>query len=77
MKARIPKHREFLITFPGDMDTAKVDEGWDKLQVIMDEYKKSHNGQTVYSPTFIEDCEEAVKALQAEYNFTYTVDEVQ
>ena len=55
MKARIPKHREFIIDFPKD-------------------YKKAHNGQSVYSPTFIEDLEPAVKELQAEYGFTYTVE---
>ena len=31
MKARIPKHREFIIDFPQDMDQAKADEGWNKL----------------------------------------------
>lgn len=30
MKARIPKHREFIIDFPQDMDQAKADEGWNK-----------------------------------------------
>ena len=28
MKARIPKHREFIIDFPQSMDQAKADEGW-------------------------------------------------
>ena len=32
MKARIPKHREFIIDFPQDMDQAKADEGWNKLR---------------------------------------------
>ena len=31
MKARIPKHREFIIDFPQDMDQAKANEGWNKL----------------------------------------------
>ena len=66
MKARIPKHREFIIDFPKDMDQAKADEGWAKL---------THNGQSVYAPTFIEDCEPAVKALQEEYGFNYTIEE--
>ena len=57
MKARIPKHREFIIDFPQDMDQAKADEGWNKLNEIVEEYKKAHNGQSVYSATFIEDCE--------------------
>ena len=67
MKARIPKHREFIIDFPQDMDQAKADEGWNKLNEIVEEYKKAHNGQSVYSATFIEDCEPAVKKLQEEY----------
>ena len=53
MKARIPKHREFIIDFPQDMDQAKADEGWNKLNEIVEEYKKAHNGQSVYSATFI------------------------
>ena len=57
MKARIPKHREFIIDFPQDMDQAK-------------------NGQSVYSATFIEDCEPAVKKLQEEYGFKYTIQEI-
>ena len=61
MKARIPKHREFIIDFPQDMDQAKADEGWNKLNEIVEEYKKAHNGQSVYSATFIEDCEPAVR----------------
>ena len=67
MKARIPKHREFIIDFPQDMDQAKADEGWNK---------KAHNGQSVYSATFIEDCEPAVKKLQEEYGFNYTIQEI-
>ena len=42
---------------------------------IVEDYKKSHNGQSVYSPTFIEDCEPAVKKLQEEYGFNYKVEE--
>lgn len=74
MKARIPKHREFMISFPQNGDQAKENEAWEKLNQIVEDYKKSHNGQSVYSPTFIEDCEPAVKKLQEEYEFTYTVD---
>lgn len=73
MKARIPKHREFIINFPNNNDP-RNDEAWDKLTQIVEEYKKTHNGQSVYSPTFIEDCEAQVKALQEEYGFTYTVE---
>ena len=74
MKARIPKHREFMIEFPEDMPEAKQAEGWDKLQKIVSDYQKAHNGASVYAPTFIEDCEPAVKALQEEYGFTYKVE---
>ena len=74
MKARIPSHREFIINFPDSVDQAKANEGWAKLQQIVEDYKKAHNGQSVYSPTFIEDLEPAVKELQAEYGFTYTVE---
>ena len=45
-----------------------------KLTALLEDYKKAHNGQSVYSPTFIEDLEPAVKELQAEYGFTYTVE---
>ena len=72
MKARIPKHREFLIAFPQRM----ADEGCAKLNEIVEEYKKAHNGQSVYSATFIEDCEPAVKKLQEEYGFNYTIQEI-
>ena len=71
MKARIPKHREFIINLAEDYD--KKDECWAKLQEIIDAYKKE--GKSVYTDTFIEDNEEKVKALQAEYDFTYTVEE--
>ena len=48
MKARIPKHREFIIDFPQIMDQAKADEGWTKLNEIVEEYKKAHNGQCFF-----------------------------
>ena len=31
MKARIPKHREFIIDFPKEVSQEKADEGWEKL----------------------------------------------
>ena len=71
MKARIPKHREFVIAF--DEDYEKGDECWQALQQIMDDYKKE--GKSMYSPTFIEDNEDKVKALQEIYDFTYTIEE--
>lgn len=71
MKARIPKHREFVIKFADGYE--KADEGWEKLMEIMDAYKKE--GKSVYTPSFIEDNEEKVKALQAQYEFTYTIEE--
>ena len=55
MKARIPKHREFIINFPDSIPEAKANEGWAKLQQIVEDYKKAHNGASVYAPTFIED----------------------
>ena len=73
MKARVPKHRELMIQFSGN-DQAKENEAWAKLNQIVEDYKKEHNGQSVYAPAFIEDCEPAVKKLQEEYGFTYTVD---
>lgn len=75
MKARIPTHREFLIDFPKDVETDKANDGWDKLNELVENYKQAHNGQSVYSPTFIEDCEPAVKELQKEYGFTYTIEQ--
>ena len=71
MKARIPKHREFIINIADGYE--KADECWEKLQAIMDEYKKQ--GKRVYTPTFIEDNEDKVKALQETYEFTYTIEE--
>ena len=52
MKARIPSHREFIINFPDSVDQAKANEGWAKLQQIVEDYKKAHNGASVYAPTF-------------------------
>lgn len=72
MKARIPKHREFLISFPEDMDQARQDEAWGKLNQILEDYKKE--GKSVYTPTFIEDCQNKVDALKAEYCFDYTIE---
>lgn len=71
MKAHIPKHREFIINLAEDYE--KKDECWAKLQEIMKAYQKE--GKSVYTPTFIEDNEDKVKALQAQYEFTYTVEE--
>ncbi len=71
MKARIPMHREFVINIAEDYE--KHDECWAKLEEIMDEYKKQ--GKSVYTETFIEDNEDKVKALQKDYEFTYTVEQ--
>lgn len=70
MKARIPMHREFIINFAEDYD--KKDECWAKLKAILNDYCK--DGRSIYTPTFIEDNEDKVKALQQEYTFTYTVE---
>lgn len=72
MKAHVPPHREFVIKFPDESDKSRNDEAWEKLNQILEDYKKE--GKSVYTPTFIEDCEEKVKALQAEYGFEYTVE---
>ena len=64
-------------TSPTASTEAKANEGWAKLQQIVEDYKKAHNGASVYAPTFIEDCEPAVKKLQEEYGFEYTVEYVQ
>ncbi len=72
MKARIPMHREFMIDFPEGTDEKRNEEAWDKLNQILEDYKKE--GKSVYTPTFIEDCEDMVKALQEEYGFTYTIE---
>ena len=72
MKARIPKHREFLISFPEDMDQARQDEAWGKLNQVLEDYKKE--GKSVYTPTFIEDGQDKVDALKAEYGFDYTIE---
>ena len=71
MKARVPKHREFIIELAEDYE--KADECWEKLQEILEDYKKE--GKNVYTKTFIEDNEAKVKALQEIYEFTYTIEE--
>lgn len=71
MKARVPKHREFIIAF--EEGAERQEEGWAKLQEIMDDYKKQ--GKSTYTPTFIEDNEEKVKELQKEFGFTYKIEE--
>ena len=71
MKARIPKHREFVINLD-EKEEPRYQECWDKLNQIVKDYQKQ--GKTVYTETFIEDNEEKVKALQQEYKFSYTVE---
>ena len=39
MKARIPKHREFIIDFPKEVSQEKADEGWEKLTALLEDYK--------------------------------------
>ena len=77
---QLPRQRgpgqEFIINFPDSVDQAKANEGWNKLTQIVEDYKKAHNGASVYAPTFIEDCEPAVKKLQEEYGFEYTIEYV-
>ena len=69
MKVRIPKHKEFLIKFEDVYPQEK--EAWDELNKIVKDY--SVDGKSVYSPTFIEDNEDKVKALQEKYEFTYEI----
>ena len=71
MKVRLPKHREFLIKFADGYE--KEDEAWQALNQIVADYSK--DGKSVYTPTFIEDNEDKVKALQQEYEFNYTIEE--
>lgn len=70
MKVRIPQHREFIIEFKEEGE--KQTQGWAELQKILKDYEKE--GKSIYTPTFIEDNEEKVKALQEQYNFTYKVE---
>ena len=42
MKARIPQHREFIINFPDTVDNAKANEGWAKLQQIVEDLSLIH-----------------------------------
>jgi hypothetical protein len=69
MKVRIPKHREFLIKFEEGYE--KEREAWEELEKIVKDY--SVDGKSIYSPTFIEDNEDKVKALQEKYEFTYEI----
>ncbi len=69
MKVRIPKHREFLIKFEDNYELEK--EAWAELEQIVKDY--SVDGKSVYTPTFIEDNEDKVKALQEKYEFTYEI----
>lgn len=69
MKVRLPKHREFLIKFEDGYDKEK--EAWSELEQIVKDY--SVDGRSVYTPSFIEDNEDKVKALQEKYEFTYEI----
>ena len=72
MKARIPKHREFIISID-EKEEPRHQECWEKLHQIVQDYQKQ--GKSVYTETFIEDNEEKVKELQKEYKFSYTIEE--
>ena len=69
MKVRLPKHREFLIKIEDGYPYEA--EAWEALNNIVKEY--SVDGKSIYSPTFIEDNEDKVKALQEKYEFTYEI----
>ena len=72
MKARIPKHREFIISID-EKEEPRHQECWEKLNQIVKDYQKQ--GKSVYTETFIEDNEEKFKELQKEYKFSYTIEE--
>ena len=40
MKARIPKHREFIIDFPKEVSQEKADEGWEKLTALLEDIRR-------------------------------------
>lgn len=69
MKAILPKHKEFLIKFEEGYE--KEAEAWEALNQIVKDYNV--DGKSVYTPTFIEDNEDKVKALQEKYEFTYEI----
>ena len=46
MKARIPKHREFIIDFPKEVSQEKADEGWEKLTALLEEYGFTYTVET-------------------------------
>lgn len=69
MNVRIPKHKEFLIRFEEGYE--KEEEAWAALNQIVKDY--SVDGKSIYTPTFIEDNEDKVKALQEKYEFTYEI----
>ena len=69
MKVIIPKHKEFLIKFEEGYE--KEAEAWEALNQIVKDY--SVDGKSVYTPTFVEDNEDKVKALQDKYEFTYEI----
>lgn len=69
MKVRIPKHREFLIKFEEGYPLEQ--EAFKELNKIVEDY--SVDGKSVRTPTFIEDNEDKVKALQEKYDFTYEI----
>ena len=46
-------------------------QAWAELEQIVKDY--SVDGKSIYTPTFIEDNEDKVKALQEKYEFTYEI----
>ena len=50
MKARIPKHREFVINLETTAEERR-EECWAKLEAILEDYKKE--GKSVYTPSVI------------------------
>ncbi len=76
MKARIPKHREFIITsLTASTRTRPMRAGHGSRSLRT--ARSITNGASVYAPTFIEGSRNEVKKLQEEYGFEYTVEYVQ
>ena len=72
IKAFVRKQAEILSFSKKNQDTMDKSMRIAKLEAILEDYKKE--GKSVYTPSFIEDNEEKVKALQAEYGFEYTIE---
>ena len=64
MKARIPSHREFIINFPDSVDQAKANEGWAKLQQIVEDYTACNRQQHLSFPQVKSNCQKNCDQLR-------------